>query len=173
MKSAESYKSQTMHTKGTLYYPIGIIHSPSKDTQGAPIQPAAAETMKGIIEIKREFVTGLKDLEGFSHIILVYHLHLVREILLEVVPFLDEKSHGVFATRAPTRPNPIGVSVVKLLGIRKNQLRVENIDIVDGTPLLDIKPYVKEFDSVQNSKLSWLTNSTHKLVGKKSDARFK
>jgi tRNA-Thr(GGU) m(6)t(6)A37 methyltransferase TsaA len=162
-----------MQTRKVTYRPIGIIHSPLKDIQGAPIQPAAAGKIRGTVEIKNEYLAGIKDLDGFSHIILIYHLHLVVKRSLEVVPFLDKEPHGVFATRAPARPNPIGLSVVKLLRIKGNKLVVENIDIIDGTPLLDIKPYVKQFDSVQKSRVGWLTNSAHKLVARKSDARFK
>lgn len=162
-----------MENKKITYRPIGIIHSPLKGPESSPIQPAAAGTIRGTVELNWDLVAGLRDLNGFSHIILIYHLHLARRQSLEVVPFLDNESHGVFATRAPARPNPIGLSVVKLLEMKGNQLHVENIDIVDGTPLLDIKPYVKEFDSVQKSRIGWLAKSTHKLAGKKSDARFK
>ncbi len=162
-----------MLAKRITYRPIGTIHSPLRDTSAAPIQPAAAGGIRGTIEIRKEFESGLKDLKGFSHIILIYHFHLAKKHSLEVVPFLDTKPHGIFATRAPARPNPIGLSVVKLLEIKRNRLVVENVDVVDGTPLLDIKPYVKDFDSAPKSKVGWLTNSTHKMMGKKSDARFK
>ncbi len=162
-----------MTVRGITYNPVGIIRSPLRDPDGAPIQPAAARGVKGIIEVKKEFENGLKDLEGFSHIVLIYHLHLARKCSLEVVPFLDKKPHGVFATRAPARPNPIGMSVVKLLERNGNRLAVENVDVIDGTPLLDIKPYVREFDLVRKSRSGWLANSAHRLLGRKADARFK
>ncbi|MFH1195821.1 MAG: tRNA (N6-threonylcarbamoyladenosine(37)-N6)-methyltransferase TrmO [bacterium] len=155
------------------YNPIGIIHSPFKNCEGTPIQPAGAKKIQGIVEIKNEFVSGLKDLDGFSHIFLIYHFHLANGFSLEVIPFLDKVSRGLFATRAPKRPNSIGMSVVKLLKIEGTKIFVENIDVVDGTPLLDIKPYVKEFDSASKSKSGWLTNSAHRSKKMKSDARFK
>jgi tRNA-Thr(GGU) m(6)t(6)A37 methyltransferase TsaA len=155
------------------YNPIGIIHSPFEDVEGAPIQPSGAKKSKGTVEIHNKFVSGLKDVEGFSHIILIYHFHLAKRFSLEVIPFLDKVSRGLFATRAPKRPNSIGISVVKLLKIEGNKIFVENIDVVDGTPLLDIKPYVKKFDSASKSKSGWLTNSAHKSKKIKSDARFK
>lgn len=155
------------------YCPIGIIRSPFKDCEGVPIQPAGAKKIQGIIEIKKRYVPGLKDLIGFSHVILIYHFHLAKGFSLEVIPFLDKVSRGLFATRAPKRPNSIGVSVVKLLKIEGNKLFIANIDVVNGTPLLDIKPYVKEFDGALKSKSGWLTNAAHKSRKIKSDARFK
>jgi len=128
------------------FRPIGVIHTPFKEPQGTPIQPTAAEGVEGRVEVFSEFADGLKDIEGFSHIILLYHFHLCREVKLRVKPFLDDEFRGVFATRAPCRPNPIGFSVVRLLEVRKNILRVCDVDIIDGTPLLDIKPYVHELD---------------------------
>lgn len=162
-----------MRAKRIIYHSIGRIHSPLKDTEGAPIQPAAASTIRGTVEVEQKYRAGLKDLEGFSHIILIYHFHLVKSLSLEVVPFLDEESHGVFATRAPTRPNAIGISVVKLLKVSRNRLFVENVDVVDGTPLLDIKPFVSQFDSARKSSIGWLAKSAHKVISQKSDGRFK
>jgi len=155
------------------YRPIGIIHSPFKTPQGTPIQPTAAYNVKGTIEIFPEFVEGLKDLDGFSHIILIYHFHLVSSFSLLVKPYMDDNFHGVFATRAPARPNPIGISVVRLDRIEKNLLHVRDIDVVDGTPLLDIKPYVPEFD-VRNdvSKIGWLKQNIKKLPLTRDDGRF-
>ena len=106
-----------------------------------PIQPSGAKGVAGTIEISPDFIEGLKDLDGFSHIILIYHFHLSKEYTLSVKPFMDDKLRGVFATRAPRRPNPIGISVVKLIKVEpRNLLYTENLDIIDGTPLLDIKP---------------------------------
>lgn len=154
------------------YNPIGIIHSPFKDIKGMPIQPAGAKGIAGTIEIYPEFAEGLKDLEGFSHIILIYHFHLSKGYSLKVKPFLDDNLHGVFATRAPKRPNPIGISVVRLRKIEGNILRIEDVDIVDGTPLLDIKPYVPEFDVHEVEKIGWLSQKNKKLHRVKSDERF-
>ena len=112
------------------YRPIDIIHSPFKDIEGMPIQPSGASMTKGTIEIFPEFTDGLKDLEGFSHIILLYHIHKVQVSKLIVTPFMDSQSHGVFTTRAPKRPNPIGLSIVRLVSIEQNILHIENVDIV-------------------------------------------
>ena len=155
------------------YTSIGIIRSPFKNIEDVPIQPSGAKKIKGTVEVENNFVSGLKDLNGFSHIILIYHFHLVKGFLLEVIPFLDKTSRGLFATRAPKRPNSIGISVVKLLKIENNKVFVENVDVVDGTPLLDIKPYVKEFDNVTKSKNGWLTHSAKRSKRIKSDLRFK
>lgn len=155
-----------------VYRPIGVVHSPFRDVEGVPIQPAAAEGVCGTVEVYEEFAEGLKDLEGFSHIILLYHFHRAGEARLRVVPFLDSEERGVFATRAPSRPNAIGLSVVRLRGIEGNVLHVENVDIVDGTPLLDIKPYVKEFDHHEVQREGWLAGLANAVVGKRSDGRF-
>jgi len=130
--------------KEIKYVPIGIIHSPFKDIKGMPIQPTGARGIAGTIEIDSKYVNGLKDIEGFSHIILIYHFHLSKGYSLEVIPFMDDRLHGVFSTRAPRRPNPIGISVVRLIKVKGYTLHIEDIDIADGTPLLDIKPYVPE-----------------------------
>ncbi len=154
------------------YRPIGIIHSPFKDREGMPIQPSGATGIRGAVKIKTEYVDGLKDLEGFSHVILIYHFHLSKEYSLTVTPFLDDQPHGVFATRAPKRPNSIGLSVVKLNKIKGDVLDIENVDIVDGTPLLDIKPYVPEFDVQKEVKTGWLAKAEKQIKEKKSDKRF-
>jgi len=117
------------------YRPIGVIHSPFREPKGMPIQPAAAEGAEGTVEILPEFRDGLKDLEGFSHLVLIYHLHLSQGFSLLVKPFLDDEPRGVFATRAPRRPNAIGLSVVRLVAIDSTTLRDRELDIVDGTPL--------------------------------------
>jgi tRNA-Thr(GGU) m(6)t(6)A37 methyltransferase TsaA len=139
-----------------IYKPIGIIHSPFNKDEKVPIQPPRAKGIKGTIKLKNKFVDGLKDLDGFSHIILLYHFHLSENYSLSVVPFLDNKPRGVFATRAPRRPNAIGLSVVKLIEIEKKVLFIENVDIVDETPLLDIKPYIREFEDPGELKIGWL-----------------
>lgn len=155
------------------YNPIGVIHSPFKDIKGMPIQPAAAKGTAGTIEIKPEYIDGLQNIEGFSHIILIYHFHLSKGYSLKVKPFLDENLRGVFATRAPRRPNPIGISAVKLVKAEGTVLYIEDIDIADGTPLLDIKPYVPEFDASGKKKLGWLSKKTDRVSKAKSDERFK
>jgi tRNA-Thr(GGU) m(6)t(6)A37 methyltransferase TsaA len=155
------------------YQPIGTIHSPFEGVEKVPIQPAAARGIRGTVEVMPEFVAGLQDLHGFSHIILLYHFHRVRQVRLTVVPFMDDQPRGVFATRAPSRPNPIGLSIVRLLGIEGNVLQIENVDIVDGTPLLDIKPYVPEFDHHEVERTGWLENARENIKEKRADDRFK
>ena len=154
------------------YRPIGTIHSPFKDVEGVPIQPAAASGIRGFVDVLPEFVEGLRDLHGFSHIVLLYHFHRVQRSRLIVTPFLDSHPRGVFATRAPTRPNPIGLSVVRLLRVEQSILHVENVDIIDGTPLLDIKPYVPEFDHYAADRVGWLEQAKGNMRSKRSDARF-
>jgi len=154
------------------FKPIGVIHTPFKEPKGTPIQPKAGKGIRGVVELQPEYVDGLADLQNFSHIILIYHLHLSRGFKLKVVPYLDDEERGLFATRAPRRPNAIGLSVVRLDKIEKNKLYVRDIDIIDGTPLLDIKPYVPVFDEPENVKFGWLKQRVHKLPGKKDDGRF-
>jgi tRNA-Thr(GGU) m(6)t(6)A37 methyltransferase TsaA len=155
------------------YRPIGTIRSPFKGVEKVPIQPSAASGIRGTVEVSAEFAAGLQDLSGFSHIILLYHFHRVTESRLTVMPFLDDQTRGVFATRAPSRPNPIGLSIVRLLGIEENLLHVENLDIVDGTPLLDIKPYVPAFDHNEAERTGWLESSGARVKETRSDDRFK
>jgi tRNA-Thr(GGU) m(6)t(6)A37 methyltransferase TsaA len=155
------------------YRPIGFAHTPFKEIEGMPIQPTGAAGVQGRLEILPEFSEGLQDIEGFSHLILLYHFHHVQAASLTVTPFLDSRSHGVFATRAPKRPNPIGLSVVRLLSREDNILHVENVDLLDGTPLLDIKPYVPEFDHLPVERVGWLAQAEGKVHHKKSDGRFR
>jgi len=155
------------------FKPIGVVHSPFKEAVGTPIQSKAGKGIKGTIEIFPEFVGGLADLDGFSHIILISYFHLAKDYKLKVVPFMDDVERGVFATRAPSRPNPIGISVVKLNKIIDNILHVENIDIIDGTPLLDIKPYLPDFDSETEFRKGWLESNISKLPTAKDDGRFR
>lgn len=155
------------------YSPIGIIHSPFKTIEGMPIQPAGASGVEGRIEIFPEFEQGLKDLDGFSHIILLYHFHRVEGCSLLVTPFMDNVRRGIFSTRAPKRPNPIGISVVRLVRISGSMLDIENVDILDGTPLLDIKPYVPQFDNHPVSSIGWLENANARVKAARSDERFK
>jgi tRNA-Thr(GGU) m(6)t(6)A37 methyltransferase TsaA len=139
--------------------PIGIIHSPFEKSEGTPIQPSMAEGVEGYVELLPEYAEGLKDLEGFDRIWLVYWFDRSSKSRLLVTPYLDDDSHGVFSTRAPSRPNPIGISAVKLLKIEKNILRIADVDILDNTPLLDIKPYVPRFDHFEVDRCGWLDKS--------------
>ena len=154
------------------YRPIGIIHSPHKTPEGTPIQPTGARDVEGSIEVFPEYAAGLADLAGFSHIILLYHFHLSKKYSLKVKPFLDNQKRGLFATRAPSRPNPIGLSVVRLTAITEGNLQVQDVDVVDGTPLLDIKPYVPEFDVRKVDKIGWIGLKTGKIEGVIDDGRF-
>jgi tRNA-Thr(GGU) m(6)t(6)A37 methyltransferase TsaA len=155
------------------FTPIGMIHSPFADPQGMPIQPAGAASIKGTVEVFRDFQAGLKDLDGFSHLILLYHFHRSRGFDLSVVPFMDTEPRGLFATRAPKRPNAIGLSIVRLDRIEGGVLHIGNVDIVDGTPLLDIKPYVPEFDAQTAVRTGWLEKAGKSVSGRRSDDRFK
>jgi len=154
------------------YRAIGVIHSPFKEPRGVPIQASAAKGVRGWVEVYPEYADGLKDIEGFSHIILLYHFHLAKPGRLLVRPYMDDEEHGVFATRAPSRPNPIGLSVVRLIRVEGNVLHVEDVDIVDGTPLLDIKPYVPEFDVREVERIGWLEERVHRLEKTRDDGRF-
>ena len=154
------------------YRPIGIIYTPFKKPKGTPIQPTAAKGVNGKVEVFPEYAEGLKDLDGFSHIILIYHFHLSKKFSLKVKPFMDDQMRGVFATRAPSRPNPIGISVVRLIKIEGNILHIQDVDIVDGTPLLDIKPYVPEFDVRVVDRVGWLEGNLDKLHSLRDDGRF-
>ena len=138
------------------YRPIGVIHSPFQTIEGMPIQPAGAAGVQGSVEVWPEFAAGLQDLEGFSHIILLYHFHRVKEARLIVTPFMDTQPRGVFATRAPKRPNPIGVTVAELLTVENNVLHVRGLDALNGTPVLDLKPYLfhDSYDGVPDSTVA-------------------
>jgi len=137
-----------------------------------PIQPAGAQGVIGKIKMLPQYVPGLQDLEGFSHIILIYHFHRSDGYDLELLPFLDESTRGVFATRAPRRPNPIGLSTVKLESISGATLHISGVDILDGTPLLDIKPFVPDFDQRMKTRIGWLTGKVGQAAQRKADNRF-
>jgi tRNA-Thr(GGU) m(6)t(6)A37 methyltransferase TsaA len=137
-----------------LMKPIGVIHTPFTDKQQTPIQPTRSQAV-GQVEVFPEFADGLQDLEGFSHIILLYVFHQSDGYTLQVKPFLDDQLRGLFATRYPCRPNPIGLSVVRLLARQDNILDIEGVDVLDGTPLLDIKPYVPDFDVRNGTRTGW------------------
>ena len=174
--------------KKITYKPIGVIHSPFKEPKGTPIQPEGARGIEGTVEVFAEYAEGLKDVEGFSHIILIYHFHLSKGASLTAKPFMDREARGVFAMRGPSRPNPIGISVVRLVRIeprkrahspqlaagnlQKTILHIQDVDIVDGTPLLDIKPYVPRFDVREVDNIGWLEENIHKVDTSKDDGRF-
>ncbi|MDD2220236.1 MAG: tRNA (N6-threonylcarbamoyladenosine(37)-N6)-methyltransferase TrmO [Desulfoplanes sp.] len=154
------------------FHSIGTIHTPFKNRKGMPIQPAGAKNICGTIEILEKYAAGLKDLGGFSHIILLYAFHKSQGFDLEVTPFMDTVTHGLFSTRAPRRPNPLGMSVVRLLEHKGAKLIIQGIDVLDGTPLLDIKPYVPAFDGPAADALGWLEKNAAKADNLRSDARF-
>lgn len=140
-----------------VYRPIGIIHTPFKEQ--APIQPLYSDA-RGVVEVFDAYADGLKDLETFSHIILLYHFHLSKGYRLQARPYLDEKPRGIFAIRSPNRPNGIGLSIVALEKIENTALHVRHVDMLDGTPLLDIKPYIPEFD-IRDADSGWLRGKIH------------
>ena len=154
------------------YRPIGIIRSPFKTPAGTPIQPAGASDVEGRVEVFSQYTAGLDDLTGFSHIFLIYHFHLSKKFTLKVTPFLDNRERGLFATRAPSRPNPIGLSVVRLVDITDGILTVLDVDVIDGTPLLDVKPYVPEFDVRKVDHTGWIGKRTTKIETAVDDGRF-
>lgn len=153
--------------------PIGVIHTPFSQSAGAPIQPCMAAGTKGVVEIFAEYTEGLKDLHGFDRVWLVYWCDRASEPRLSVKPYMDDAERGVFATRAPSRPNPIGLSNVRLLEVGKARLRVAELDILDGTPLLDVKPYVPRFDSYPVDRCGWLDKKEMKMLDRvTADGRF-
>ena len=154
------------------FSPIGIIHTPFEDLKGMPIQPSGAKDVKGTIEVFTEYEQGLNDIEGFSHLILLYHFNKSTGFDLMVTPFLDREKRGVFSTRAPRRPNPIGLSIVEVLGREKNRVFIRGIDVLNQTPLLDIKPYVPKFDIKEVTASGWLEKTQKDSVSMKSDDRF-
>lgn len=153
--------------------PIGVIHSPFKTLNNMPIQPTADNNSEGWIEIHNEFTAGLADLEGFSHIYLIFYLHECKGYKLKVIPFLDTVERGIFSTRSPIRPNPVGLSVVRLVSVSGNILKIQGLDILDGTPLLDIKPYVPMFEDKNEIRTGWFSGKENEISGRNSDGRFK
>jgi tRNA-Thr(GGU) m(6)t(6)A37 methyltransferase TsaA len=154
------------------YEPIGVVRSPFRELEGMPLQPVAAADVRGQIEIYEPFVAGLADLDGFSHIYVLAHMHRARTGGLSVVPFLDDTARGVFATRSPRHPNPIGLSVVRLLGVNGAVLELAGVDLLDGTPVLDLKPYVPEFDAVAAERTGWLAAAAERVHSVRADRRF-
>jgi tRNA-Thr(GGU) m(6)t(6)A37 methyltransferase TsaA len=156
-----------------MYQPVGLINSPYQTRAGMPIQASGALGIRGTINIFPEYGDGLQDLDGFSHIILLYHFHRTQEKALVITPFLDDQPRGVFATRSPNHPNAIGISIVRLLAVEGLRLSIQDVDILDGTPLLDIKPYVPSFDHRRPERVGWLEKTQRKAGQQRSDERFK
>ena len=154
------------------FRPIGIIRTPFTDTDGMPVQAVAATGVAGSIELDPAYAEGLADLDGFSHLTLLYHLHGMTRARLTVTPYMDDRPHGLFATRSPARPNPIGLSTVRLVGIEGTTLRIEDVDMLDGTPLLDIKPYVPQLDDRPDARIGWYLGRVDRVGEIKSDRRF-
>lgn len=152
--------------------PIGLIHTQYHRLDNMPIQSMHEAASPGRIVLDRAYQDGLTDLEGFSHLYLIYLFHLSHDYDLMVRPFLDKLAHGVFATRAPRRPNPIGLSIVQLQSVHDNIIKFTGADMIDGTPLLDIKPYVESFDHVTQAKSGWVTTSSDRIKKTRSDRRF-
>lgn len=153
------------------YKVIGLIHTPFTEPKGAPIQPTAGQGIEGSIELFPEYAEGLKDIAGFSHVFLIYHMHLAKPSLV-AKPFLDDAVHGIFATRSPGRPNTIGLSVVRLNSVEGNILLIQDLDIVDNTLLLDIKPFVPEFDIRNHVNIGWYKNKVERFTIVRDDGRF-
>ena len=153
------------------YKPIGVIHTPFKEAVGIPRQAVGARDVKGRVEVFEEYCEGLSDIEGFSHIVLVFHLHMVRGARLKAHPPWDGREHGVFATRSPYRPNAIGVSVVCLDGVDGNILEISGVDMADGSPVLDIKPYVPELNPSEGVRIGWLSGNVEGMNRSKSGDR--
>ncbi len=150
--------------KDICFRPIGMIHSPFTDLAGIPIQPSMSNA-KGSIEIFKQYQDALKDLDGFSHLFCLYFFDMVKlPVPLQSKPFLKDQKMGIFAIRTPFRPNPIGLSVLELIKIKDNTIFVNNLDILDRTPVIDIKPYVPQFDNRETSRLGWLEGNIRRKV---------
>ncbi len=155
-KETGANKKDKISWEKIAYRPIGIIRTPFKDIVGTPHQTTAGKGVEGVVEIEPEYVEGLSDLQGFSRIILIYHFHLSANYSLKIKPFRHNHIRGIFATRSPRRPNPIGLSIVRLVKIDGRKLYVKDLDVVDGTPLLDIKPYIPN-DNRKVLRIGWLS----------------
>jgi tRNA-Thr(GGU) m(6)t(6)A37 methyltransferase TsaA len=156
--------------KKIIIQPIGIIKTDFNNKSGIPIQAKLGRNYFGIIELDKKYEEGLKDLEGFSHIHLIIHLNRHTDYELTVIPYMDNTPHGIFATRAPKHPNLLGLSLVEIVSIKENIITFKGVDILNNTPLIDIKPYYHDFDSVENSKSGWLDSITNRR--EISDDRF-
>jgi tRNA-Thr(GGU) m(6)t(6)A37 methyltransferase TsaA len=162
-----------MARQPVTFTPIGIIRTPFSETTGMPVQAVGAVGVQGTIELEPAYVEGLADLDGFSHLVLLYHLDRTTGARMTVVPFLDDRPHGLFATRSPARPNPIGLSTVRLVGIEGSTIRIEDVDMLDGTPLLDIKPYVPQLDDRADPRIGWYEGRVERVQEARADQRFR
>ena len=151
---------------------IGVIHSPFTRLEDMPIQPVGAQDATGTVVVDEQYAPGLKDLDGFSHLHLLYHFHRAGRVELAVVPYLDTTKRGVFATRSPLRPVQIGLSLVELISIDGNRLAIRGVDVLDGTPLLDIKPFIPHFDNRPDARSGWMQAPQAKVEKQRSDDRF-
>ncbi len=160
--------------KEIIIKPIGVIRTPHTDIKNMPIQPIAAEGIKGYIELLPEYIEGLKDIEGFSHLILIYHFHKIIGYELQVVPFMDTEKRGIFSCKAPKRPNAIGMSTVRLINVEGNTVHIEQVDMLDNTPLIDIKPFYPRYDNRENVSIGWLEKNKDLPANElRADERFK
>ena len=154
------------------FTPIGVVHSPYSEPAGMPIQTVAAPGVAGTVVLDPAYASGLNDIGGFSHLWLLVYLHRMQGYALEVTPYMDDKPHGLFATRSPRRPNPIGLSLVRLVRVEGATLHIEDIDLLDGTPVLDIKPYIPRLDDRDAERTGWYAANVHKVSQVKADGRF-
>jgi tRNA-Thr(GGU) m(6)t(6)A37 methyltransferase TsaA len=152
--------------------PIGVVRTPFAHHEGMPIQTVAAQGVSGHIELDPAYEDALADLDGFTHLHLITYLHRTGGVSLRVTPYLDTERRGVFATRSPKRPNPIGLSIVRLVRIEGAIIHIEEVDLLDGTPLLDIKPYVPPFDDRADARYGWFEQRAHNVHRVRADARF-
>jgi tRNA-Thr(GGU) m(6)t(6)A37 methyltransferase TsaA len=159
--------------EAVTFRPIGIVRTPFATHEGMPIQTVAARGVRGRIELDPAFAAGLADLEGFSHLHLITHLHRTGPPSLRVTPYLDTGERGVFATRSPRRPNAIGLSLVRLVRVDGTVIEVEELDLLDGTPLLDIKPYVPPFDDRADARYGWFEQRAQNVHSVRADSRFR
>jgi tRNA-Thr(GGU) m(6)t(6)A37 methyltransferase TsaA len=155
------------------YLPIGVVRSPFTTLAGMPIQTVAAAGVAATIELDPSYAAGLTDIDAFSYLLVISHLHLMQGYALEVTPFMDTQPHGVFATRSPRRPNPIGLSIVRLVRVAGTTLHIEEVDLVDGTPVLDIKPYVPQLDDRTAERIGWFAENVHKVYHVRADDRVR
>ena len=158
--------------KNIILRPIGIIHSEHKEAEKTPIQPVFARGCRGVAIVYPEYAEGLKDIDGFSHLYLLYYFHKAGPASLMVKPFLDDEERGVFACRHPCRPNHIGMSLVKMVKREGNKLILEDVDILDGTPLLDIKPFKPQFDIVKKARSGWMGKIDLKAAEKRGQRGY-
>lgn len=162
-----------MSLEPVMFTPIGVIRTPFAELAGMPVQAVGASGIEGTIELDPAYAEGLADLDGFSHLHLLYHLHRMTSARMTVVPYMDTVPHGLFATRSPARPNPIGLSIVRLVGVEGTTIRIADIDILDGTPLLDMKPYVPQLDDRAEPRIGWYAGRVERVAEIRADERFR